>query len=414
MNAENTPPQPEHNAPITVAKPSEQTNRRTKGILWIVVIVIIVLIIGMMQYIKHITEEQKTAQNADAKPQPALSVSVVNPQTLNWEQTLSSNGTVAAWQEAVIGSEISGLRLTSVQVNVGDVVKKGQLLAEINSDTIQADLAQSKAQAAEAKAVLAEAAANAKRIQGLKNTGAMSSQEAAQYQTNQQTAQARLDAALAKVDADTLRLSQTRVVAPDNGVISARTATVGSLAQTGQELFRLIRDQRLEWRAEVTSTELYQLKQGMAVKVFSPNPQRTAVMGSIRMISPVINPETSYGLVYVDLPASSAIRMGMYAKGEFLLGSKPAVTVPQSAVLLRDGFAYVFIVDNKNRVSQQKVSLGRRVGDRIEVPALKEGMRVAASGTSFLADGDLVTVAKATEASPLVKQVTAADQGGQE
>lgn len=413
MTAENTPPQPEHSQPITVAKPSEQTNRRTKAILWVAVLVIIALIIGLMKLIKYQGEQQKAAQSADAKPQPALSVSVVNPQTLNWEQSLSTNGTVAAWQEAVIGSEISGLRLTHVHVNVGDIVKKGQVLAEINPDTIQADLAQSKAQAAEAKAVLAEAAANAKRIQGLKNTGAMSSQEAAQYQTNQQTAQARLDAALAKVDADELRLSQTWVVAPDNGIISARTATVGSLAQTGQELFRLIRDQRLEWRAEVTSSELYQLKQGMAVKVFSPNPQRTAVMGTIRMISPVINPETSYGLVYVDLPASSAIRMGMYAKGEFLLGSKPAVTVPQGAVLLRDGFAYVFIVDNKNRVSQQKVTLGRRVGDRIEVPALKDQVRVAASGTSFLSDGDLVTVAKATEASPLVKQLTA-NQGGQE
>lgn len=414
MTTENTPPQPEQNSSITVAKPSEQTNRRTKALLWVAVLVIIALIIGLIKVIQSQGEKQKAEQLANAKPQPSLSISVVAPQKLDWQQSLTANGNVAAWQEAVIGSEISGLRLTSVHVNVGDSVKKGQLLAEINSDTIQADLAQSRAQAAEAKAVLAEAAANAKRIQGLKNTGAMSSQEAAQYLTNQQTAQARLDAALAKVDADELRLSQTRVLAPDNGVISARAATVGSLAQSGQELFRLIRDQRLEWRAEVTSTELYHLKQGMQVKVVSPNPQHTAVTGTIRMISPVINPETSYGLVYVDLPATSAIRMGMYVKGEFLLGSTPALTLPQSALLLRDGFAYVFTVDDKNRVHQQKVTLGRRVDDRIEVSGLNDKVLVAASGTSFLSDGDLVTIAKAIQPSALAKQVATADQGGSE
>ena len=413
MTAENTPPQPEKTNTIIINKPSEQTSRRTRMVLWLAVVVIIALIIGLMKLIKYQGEKQKAEQQASAKQQPALSVSVVSPQTLDWQQTLSANGNVAAWQETVIGSELSGLRLTSVNVNVGDVVKKGQLLADMNSDTIQADLAQSRAQAAEAKAVLAEAAANAKRIQGLKNTGAMSSQEAAQYLTNQQTAQARLDAALAKVDADELRLSHSKVLAPDNGVISARTATVGSLAQNGQELFRMIRDQRLEWRAEVTSTELYQLKPGMTVQIFSPNPQHTAVTGTIRMVSPVINPETSYGLVYVDLPATAAIRMGMYVRGEFMLGTKAALTVPQSAVLLRDGFAYVFTVDNNNRVHQQKVTLGRRTGDRIEILDLKDQVRLAASGTSFLADGDLVTVAKPVQPSALVKQV-AADLGGGE
>uniref|UniRef100_UPI001981DE02 hypothetical protein n=1 Tax=Vogesella mureinivorans TaxID=657276 RepID=UPI001981DE02 len=76
------------------------------------------------------------------------------------------------------------------------------------------------------------------------------------------------------------------------------------------------------------------------------------------MIAPVIDPQTRYGLVYVDIPTTDAVRMGMFVKGEFDLGQKPALTVPQTAVLLRDGFSYVFIVNKDNRVSQQKVSIG--------------------------------------------------------
>lgn len=396
-------------SPNTTANASKGS-RPTKIILWLIVILTIIFIIALVKFVGYKTSKPPASSTenaaAPAQTKAALSISVVSPQTLNWEKTLTANGTVAAWQEAVIGSELSGLRLTSVNVNVGDVVRKGQVLAELNADTVKADLAQSRALAVEAKAVLEEASANAQRIKTLQNTGAMSKQEAAQYQTNQQTAQARLDAALAKVDTDQLRLSHTKILSPDNGVVSTRTATVGSLAQSGQELFRLIQDQRLEWRAEVTASDLFNLKKGMQVNVFSPNPQHAIATGKIRMISPVINPDTSYGIVYVDLPASAAVSMGMFVKGEFEIGSAPALTLPQSAILLRDGFAYVFIVDNKQRVRQQKVSLGRRLGDRIEVLNLANNIQVAASGTGFLADGDLVKVAAKIEASPLTKQIT--------
>ena len=224
--------------------------------------------------------------------------------------------------------------------------------------------------------------------------------------SSQATAQARLDAAKAQIESNQLRLAQTQIVAPDNGVISARTATVGSLAQTGQELFRLIRDQRLEWRAEVTSEDLYKLKEGMNARVFSPDPAQPAVSGKVRMIAPVIDPQTRYGLVYVDLPTTQAVRMGMFVKGEFDLGQKSALTIPQTALLLRDGFSYVFIVDQQNRVSQQKVSVGRRVGDRVEILDLaNSNVKLVSSGTGFLTDGDLVTVAKDIPETPLTKQL---------
>ncbi|MCH7290600.1 efflux RND transporter periplasmic adaptor subunit [Acinetobacter genomosp. 15BJ] len=392
-----------------------QTPNKIKKKGWLilaiaVVLLIIAVVVWQTGTAKKSVNPEK-AKNADTTEQKtALTVTIVQPQQQNWEQTFTANGNIAAWQEVVIGSELSGQRLTRVNVNVGDEVRRGQVLAEINSETIRADLAAAKASYAEAQAVLADAITNNKRIQQLKNTGAISAQESTQYQTSQATAQARLDAAKAQIESNQLRLAQTQVVSPDNGVISARTATVGSLAQTGQELFRLIRDHRLEWRAEVTTSDLYKLKQGMTAHIVSPDPAQPAVTGKVRMIAPVIDPQTRYGLVYVDIPTTQAVRMGMFVKGEFDLGQKLALTVPQTALLLRDGFSYVFIVNDKNRVTQQKVNVGRRLGDRVELLNLPANVKLVSSGTGFLADGDLVSIAKDIPETPLSKQLVTSQE----
>ena len=120
----------------------------------------------------------------------------------------------------------------------------------------QAELAQSKAAMAETEATLAEAAANAQRARELQASGALSAQQINQYLTAERTAQARLEAQRALFKTQQLRLAQTQVLAPDNGVISARNATVGAVVPAGMELFRLIRQGRLEWRAEVVANEL--------------------------------------------------------------------------------------------------------------------------------------------------------------
>lgn len=387
-----------------------QTSQNTKKKVWLIAAIIIVLMTVAFFMWKTSSsknsdtdDKQKNAQTNTQKA--ALTVTVVSPEQQNWKQVFTANGNIAAWQEVVISSELSGQRLTRVNVNVGDEVKRGQILAEINSETIRADLAAAKASYAEAQAVLADAITNNKRIQQLKNTGAISAQESTQYQTSQATAQARLDAAKAQIESNQLRLAQTQVVSPDNGVISARTATVGSLAQTGQELFRLIRDHRLEWRAEVTTTDLYKLQQGMTAHVISPDPSQPKVTGQVRMIAPVIDPQTRYGLVYVDLPTTQAIRMGMFVKGEFDLGEKTAITIPQTALLLRDGFSYVFVLDQNNRVTQKKVTTGRRQNDRVEILDLPLNVKVVSFGTGFLTDGDLVNVAQAIPETPLTQKL---------
>ena len=322
---------------------------------------------------------------------PALTVSLTTPQTLDWPQVLPANGNVVAWQEAVIGPEIANYRITEVRVQVGDVVKKGQVLARIANDTVASELAEARASVAELEASAAEAKANAERAKELREKGFYSSQLNTQYQTAQHTAQARLAAGQARLQSAMLKMDKTGVLAPDDGVISARSATVGSLTQSGQELFRLIRGGRLEWRAEVPSADLARVKPGVVAVLTAPGGE--AVKGTVRAVAPSIDPQTRNGLVYVDLPASPVVRAGMFARGEFELGRAPALTLPQTAVVLREGFAYLFRLEGVDRVAQTKVGLGRRTGDRVEViSGLQPGMRVVESGAGFLADGDAVKV----------------------
>jgi RND family efflux transporter MFP subunit len=331
---------------------------------------------------------------AKASARPALTVALAAPQRIEWPQTLAANGNIVAWQEAVIGAELTGLRLTEVLVNVGDTVRRGQPLAKVATDTVAADLAQARAAVSEAEAALAEAKANAERSRQLQSQGFISPQATVQVLTAEQTTGARLAAARARVQAEEVRLAQTRIVAPDDGVISARAATVGSLTQPGQELFRLIRGGRLEWRAEVTGTELLKLTPGQRATLTLPG--GTRIEGKVRAVAPAVDPATRNGIVYVDLPPASPARAGTFARGEFELGRGEALTLPQSAVVLRDGFAYVFLVGAENRVVQNKVEVGRRLGDRIEIMAgLPPSARVVETGAGFLADGDTVRVVDA-------------------
>ena len=336
----------------------------------------------------------------EAAAKPSLTVTVARPETSELAITLAANGNVAAWQEASIGSESNGLRLAEVRVNVGDVVKKGQVLATFSQETVQADVAQARASLAEAKATAADAAGNAARAKTLQATGALSQQQINQYQTSAQTAKARVEAAQAVLDAQRVRSRNTQVLAPDDGVISSRMATVGGVTAAGTELFRMIRKGRLEWRAEVTSAELGRIGVGTPAVITSAGGAQ--VKGKVRSIAPTVDPQTRAALVYVDMPnvlQNTGFKAGMFARGEFELGRSSAITVPQASVVPRDGFNNLLLLQPDNRVSQLKVETGRRIGDRIEIKTpLADDARVVVQGAGFLNDGDLVRVVDASPA----------------
>jgi len=355
-----------------------------------------------------------TGRAADEKkanaPRPALTVTTARPESARMPLRLAANGNVAAWQEAVIGSESNGLRLQEVRVNVGDVVKKGEVLAVFDAATVKADLAQAQAAVQEADANAVAAIADAKRARTLKNSGALSEQQITQYMTTERAARARVAAAKATVAQQSLRLKYAEVLAPDSGIISARNATVGAVGGVGMEMFRMIRQGRLEWRAEVTAAELPRVKPGAKAEIKTAN--GGSVRGTVRMVAPTVDAQSRVALVYVDLPPmmkdDAPLKAGMFASGTFELGHSSALTVPQQAVAVRDGFPYVFRLNADSRVSQVKVSTGRRLGDRVEVlDGLAPDAQVVISGAGFLNDGDLVRNVPAAPAAPAVQPAPA-------
>ncbi len=387
--------------------------------------------------IVHFSTTLHAAEEKKSTPKPALTVTLTQAQAAQLPVRLSANGNIAAWQEASIGTEAQGLRLTELRADVGDRVRAGQLLAVFASDGVQADLAQARAALAEAQVAATAATQEADRARAVQNTGAVSAQQISQLLNAEQSAKARVETARAQITGIDVRLKNTRVLAPDAGIISARSASVGSIGGGANgELFRLIRKGRLEWRAEVTASELGRVKPGLAVAVTTA--AGAQVIGKVRMIGPQVDAQTRAALVYVDLDLGStnkagqfsagppqgsrraaepklapsggsaahavasvgAILPGMYAKGEFELGQTGATTLPQTAIVMRDGFAYIYPVGADNRVAQLKVQTGRTVGDRVEILSkLPADARVVAVGAGFLNDGDLVRVAPASPAA---------------
>lgn len=383
-------------------------NRSKRNVF--IVLAVLALVAGGAYFVQRGKGDAPAAgkEPSEAGARPAVTVTVAQPQRVELPITLTANGNIAAWQEASVGSESNGLRLAEVLVNVGERVKKGQVLARFSPETINADVAQARASVAEARATAADAAGNAARARTLAQTGALSQQQINQYQTAEQTAKARVEAAEAMLAAQQVRGRNTQVLAPDDGVISARTATVGSVVGAGTELFRLIRQGRLEWRAEVSASELGRIAVGMPTSVVGPD--GSVAEGKVRSIAPTIDPQTRNALVYVDVPGllqgagdkgsrASPLRAGMFARGEFQLGKSQALTLPQVAVVPRDGFNNVLVLQADQRVLLTRVQAGRRVGDRIEVSGqITPDSQVVVDGAGFLNDGDLVRVAPTPDA----------------
>ena len=358
----------------------------------IVFIAISCLVILAVVYAIKSGKPQSVATGQDAKP--ALTVTTVQAETRIWPDQIMATGTVQAWQESIIGPEIGGLRLTEVMANVGDQVKKGALLARFSDEMALNGVRQQQAASDDAKARFAEAQLNAKRSEQLKTQGFISEQDAQKFATNAQIAEAQMKLAEAKLEAERIKYSYTKVLAHDDGIISSRTATVGTVMQNGSEMFRLIRKGKMEWRAELPEQLLHQVRIGQKVNLHVSKAEK--VGGTVARISPVIDLQTRNGMVYVELPPVKSIRVGMFAQGGLDLGESNALTVPQGAVVIRDGYSYVFKVVKDNRVEQVKVSTGRRQGDRIEITGgIKPDAVIVALGAGFLSGGDIVRIENA-------------------
>jgi HlyD family secretion protein len=328
-----------------------------------------------------------------AAPVASVTVEVLVPEFTSFSRVVAATGTVTARDELIIGSDASGVRLLEVMADVGSPVKKGQLLARADDAQLQAQLAQQVAQVKQAQAESAQALANLERAERL--TDFFSVETVQTRRTAAATASAKLDLAIAQLGELKVKVAQTRVVAPADGVISRRSATVGAVVQPGNELFRLIRDGELEWRAELPSHSLAQVEKGALARIVLDNGD--SLHSTVRMIAPTMDTATRNGLVYVALGKNQSLKAGSHARGEILIDQAEALSVSESALVTRDGNAFVFVLGEDSTARLTPVVSGTRQRGRVEIRAgLRAEDRVIGKGAGFVKDGDLVRVGSAS------------------
>jgi HlyD family secretion protein len=353
--------------------------------------------------------------SGDATRAPTVSVAAVARE--NFVDEIMVTGSLVAREEILIAPEVEGLRVISLDVEEGDTVEKGQLLASLEQETLlakkaqyeanlertEAAIAQANSQVKEAQAVLEEAEAQLARAGPLKERQFMSEAVFDQRRASASTARARLVAAkdgvlLARAEKAQIEaqlrevnwsLSKTEIRAPAPGLITRRTVRIGDLASaTKSPMFVMARGGEIELEARVTQEKLARMKAGQKAVVTVAGAKR--VEGKVRLISPEIDPATRLGSVRIYLGTEPDLRVGAFGRGTVIAATRSGLSLPLSAILFDTGKAYVQKVAD-GKVATAPVTLGLTTGDAIEITSgLAPGDVVVAKAGSFLRDGDPV------------------------
>ncbi|MBD3833173.1 MAG: efflux RND transporter periplasmic adaptor subunit [Brevundimonas sp.] len=305
-------------------------------------------------------------------------------------RVIVASGSVSAWEEVPVGAETGGLTAVGVYVDEGAYVRQGQVLVKLNDALLQAQLRQQQAgvQTAEANAARDDAALG--RAQELKQRGFLSQASLDTALANQRASQANLASARAALSEIRTRLSQAEIKAPVSGLIISRNVTKGQIVEAGTQLFRMVRDGRLELDAQVPETDLPALRAGQTATITSNEGVTTT--GTIRIVTPEVDAQTRLGLARITLSPGSGLKPGMFARAVIDAGAQPATVVPTGAVLYRNNKAGVFVLGADNAASFRPVTVLSRRDDQTSVSGVEPGVRVVVQGAGFLSDGDKVTI----------------------
>ncbi len=329
-------------------------------------------------------------EQARAEPRATQSVSVVTVASREVARTVTASGTIAAWEDVPVGAETGGLVATGVYADEGVYVRQGQVLVTLNDALLRAQLAQQDAALASAEATLAQAEAALGRAQELRERGFLAQAGLDNALAAQRTAAAQVAASRAARSETATRLEQTRIRAPVSGLVISRSVTRGQIVQPGSELFRMVRDGRLELNAQVPETELAMVRAGQSAEVSGEGGINTS--GNVRLVTPAVDGQTRLGIARIAL-GPTTLRPGMFARATIDVGSQQSLTVPQDAIVFREGRAGVYVLQADSTVRFQPVSTGLRDGSDVVISAgLSGGERVVVRGAGFLGDGDRVSV----------------------
>lgn len=358
-----------------------------------IITIAIGLAVGLGVYgVIHKATAQPTPVTKEKKA--VLNVNVVKPENEEIDKKIKVSGNVIAWQESVIGAELTGLRIENIFVDVGQSVKKGQVIATLNDKSVQADYNQASAGVKEAKATYLSAKSDADKARKLEKTEALSAQKMTEYYTTEATTQAKYESALANLDIYKIKLEQTKIKAPENGIVSSRSVSLGTLS-TQTEMFKIIATDKVQWKPTMVSNQLLDIKKGQSVEIKTS--KGSFVKSNITQISPSIDLTTKQGFAIVDIfekENKGSLIPGMFVEGTISTGKNPAMLIPSSSIILRDGFYYVFSVKDNIAIRQQ-VETGTVLGDKTEITkGIDINDEIVITGSNFLNNNDKVKVIK--------------------
>lgn len=367
------------------------------------------------------------AKPQGASPRKPPAVTVVAPKAQKFIETLRVNGSLVAREEVLVAPQIEGQRIAELLVEAGATVVKGQLLARLATENLDALVAQTDAallraeagiaragsSITRAEAQLTEATAALERARPLSRSGYLSDSTLDQRQSVATTARAALAIArhnlkvaeseraeaLAKRRELVWRRSRTAVHAPVAGLVLTRSAKLGAIATaTGDPMFRIARAGEIELDGEVTSDQIHRLAVGQAARISLPG--RGTFKATVRLIDPRVDPETRLGHVRLFVGARAGLRVGTFTSGEIEVASSDGLAIPSSAVMRDAKGAYVRIVEG-GKVQTRRIALGLASGGFVEVRrGLQAADRVIAKAGTFLGDGEPVTPVDLTNARP--------------
>ncbi|CDX28452.1 RND family efflux transporter MFP subunit (modular protein) [Mesorhizobium plurifarium] len=361
---------------------------RKRHLLLLAVLVVVAAVAALKAYGRAAPVPATQAPVSSA----TLTVSVEKVASETVTSSISATGTVAAWQEATIGAEESGLRLTEVLVAESDHVKAGDVVARLDDSLLKAQLAEQKAAVAQAQATLDSALSAAARADKLLASNAVSAETAEEKATAVKTGKAGVDQAEAAAARLQAQLGRTTIRAPFDGIVSSKPAVTGSIVQAGTELMKIVRDGRLEVGVLVPEKDLAAISAGQPANIVDASGR--AFSGSVSRIAETVNSTTRLATVYVAVGDGSGLKPGMFARVMIETAASRQLTVAETALVWHDGKPAVFVVDDQGKVSTHPVATGTRQNGRVAIESgLSEGDRVVVAGAGFLNDGNLVRVA---------------------
>jgi RND family efflux transporter MFP subunit len=378
----------------------QQMAKRTR--LVGLIVLVLLLLGGARTLISRVSNEH--ALEAGTSERAVQYVQTVVPSGDAAGQKLSLPGTLQGYVEAPISARSSGY-VKRWTADIGARVKKGEVLAEIETPEIDQQLSQATASREQATAGLGLADSTLQRWIGLRQKDVVSQQDLDERRSADTQARANLDAARANEQ----RLRQLEdfklVVAPFDGVVTRRNVDVGDLIDAGggtsRALFVLSQTDPLRIYVNVPQTYAQLVKTGQKVVVTQSELGGEAFTGTIARTSASIDAATRTMQVEVALPNHDGLLLpGAYVQVVMALGNSTTLTIPANTLLFRSEGTRVAVVDAQGKITLRPVILGRNLGDKVEITSgLQHGERIVLNPSDSLANGDVVSFAPSADAA---------------